>query len=200
MGLPPSLLGGTVGLSRRRVTNTHEASDGADVTPRVLKILYGSDRARRVLIVERAEGHFSLQVERRYRNIFEGRLVAAGWQRLPGAPSVFQTVDVAEQEARSRFPWLSPEPQSAVTTISTNEQLLDTLQRLVEAWCDRRCLRALRDVLAGYPLPSPHTDGWGALYEALRRVRASDRDELTDAEVELVDDLIAAVAERLFRR
>ncbi|HKX18933.1 MAG TPA: hypothetical protein VJT33_13055 [bacterium] len=87
-----------------------------------------------------------------------------------------------------------------MTGISTSEQLFETLQRLVEAWCDRRCLRALRHVLAGYPLPSPHTDGWGALYEALRHVRASDRDELTDQEVETVDDLIVAVGERLYRR
>jgi hypothetical protein len=46
--------------------------------------------------------------------------------------------------------------------ISTNEQLFETIQRLVGAWCDRRCLRALRHILAGYPVPSPFTDGWGA--------------------------------------
>lgn len=87
-----------------------------------------------------------------------------------------------------------------MATLSTNEQLFGTIQALVEAWCDRRCLRALRHILAGYPLSSPLTDGWGVLYEALRHVRASDRDELTDAEVEMVDDLITAVGERLYRR
>ncbi len=84
--------------------------------------------------------------------------------------------------------------------ISTNEQLFETIQRLVGAWCDRRCLRALRHILAGYPVPSPFTDGWGALYESLRHVRAADRDELTYAELETVDNLIVAIGDRLYRR
>jgi hypothetical protein len=77
------------------------------VTPRILKVLHSPDQARRVLIVERADGHYSLQVEKRYQNVFEGTLVAEGWQRLPDAPSVFQTVEIAEREAKTRFPWLS---------------------------------------------------------------------------------------------
>jgi hypothetical protein len=79
---------------------------------RIVKALYAPDRARRVLIVERADGHYGLQVEKRYENVYEGRLVAEGWRRLSDAPSIFEAADIAEREARSRFPWLAPEPQS----------------------------------------------------------------------------------------
>lgn len=94
---------------RRQLRQTyHRRSHGGfKVTPRILKVLHSPDQARRVLIVERADGHYSLQVEKRYQNVFEGTLVAEGWQRLPDAPSVFQTVEIAEREAKTRFPWLS---------------------------------------------------------------------------------------------
>jgi len=82
---------------------------------------------------------------------------------------------------------------------TSNAQLLAAVQALVDAWCDRRCLSALRHILAGYPLPSPLTDGWGALYDGLRHVRALDRDQLTDAERDMVDDLIVAVGRAVYR-
>lgn len=86
-----------------------------------------------------------------------------------------------------------------MSTFANNEHLLEAVQALAEAWCDRRCLRALRHILAGYPLPSPFTDGWGALYEALRRVRAADRDQLTNTELDTVEALIVAVGTRVYR-
>lgn len=69
----------------------------------------------------------------------------------------------------------------------------------MEAWCDRRCLRALRAILRGYPLTSPLTDGWGELLIALQDVRAFARDELTDAERPIVDACIGVV-DRVVRR
>jgi hypothetical protein len=80
-----------------------------------------------------------------------------------------------------------------------NPQPLDVLQALVAGWCDRRCLRALRAILQGYPLSSPFTDGWGDLLRALQDVRAFARDELTDAERVAVDECIRAV-ERIVHR
>jgi hypothetical protein len=73
------------------------------------------------------------------------------------------------------------------------EELFLNLRGLVEAWCDRRCLRALRAILRGYPLTSPLTDGWGELLTALQDVRAFARDELTDAERPVVDACIGVV-------
>jgi hypothetical protein len=77
--------------------------------------------------------------------------------------------------------------------IEDNKKLFSSIQRLVEAWCDRRCLRALRYILHGYPLASPHGDGWGELLLALQGVRAFARDELAAEEQELLEDCIRAV-------
>jgi hypothetical protein len=73
------------------------------------------------------------------------------------------------------------------------EQLFQNIRGLVEAWCDRRCLRALRAILRGYPLTSPLTDGWGELLIALQDVRAFARDELTADERTAVEDCIRVV-------
>jgi hypothetical protein len=65
---------------------------------------------------------------------------------------------------------------------------------LVEAWCDRRAFRALRQILAGYPLTSRLTDDWAGLLTALEAVRGLAADELIDDEPERVDRLISAVS------
>jgi hypothetical protein len=77
--------------------------------------------------------------------------------------------------------------------IEDNKQLFNSIQRLVEAWCDRRCLRALRNILRGYPLGSPLGDGWGELLVALQDVRAFARDELTAEEFKVLENCIRAV-------
>ena len=81
-----------------------------------------------------------------------------------------------------------------------NAELFRTLQSLVDAWCDRRCLVALRFILQGYPLGSPLRDGWGQLLVALQDVRASARGELTEAERATVDDCIRTVDKALHPR
>jgi hypothetical protein len=83
--------------------------------------------------------------------------------------------------------------------IEDNKQLFSNIQRLVEAWCDRRCLRALKNILRGYPLTSVFTDGWGELLLALQDVRAFARDELTAGERKMVDECIRAVETALHR-
>ena len=83
--------------------------------------------------------------------------------------------------------------------IDDNKQLFSSIQGLVEAWCDRRCLRALRNVLRGYPLVSPLTDGWGELLISLQDVRVFARDELTVDEQNRLDDCIRAVETALHR-
>ena len=70
---------------------------------------------------------------------------------------------------------------------------------LVDAWCDRRSLRALREILAGYPLTSPLTDGWAELLKALEGVRAFARDEITDDEADRVEQLIGAASAIVYR-
>ncbi|HLJ23576.1 MAG TPA: hypothetical protein VKT71_05670 [Candidatus Acidoferrales bacterium] len=83
--------------------------------------------------------------------------------------------------------------------IEDNKQLFSSIQGLVEAWCDRRCLRALRNILRGYPLVSPLTDGWGELLTSLQDVRAFARDELTVDEQKRLDDCIRAIENAVHR-
>jgi hypothetical protein len=73
------------------------------------------------------------------------------------------------------------------------ERILRDVDELVGAWCVRRCLRALREILGGWPLQSGLTDDWGNLLAALERVRAFAGEELTEDEAETVEDLIHEV-------
>jgi hypothetical protein len=80
-----------------------------------------------------------------------------------------------------------------------NAHLFNTIQTLVEDWCDRRCLKALGWILRGYPLTSPLGDGWGDLLVALQNVRAFAQTELTDADRAVVDECISAVDSAVHR-
>ncbi|MGD0831757.1 MAG: hypothetical protein ABR907_12485 [Terracidiphilus sp.] len=77
--------------------------------------------------------------------------------------------------------------------IENDKQFFDRLRSLVEAWCDRRCLGALRFILQAYPMPSGLTDSWGELEIALANVRAFARKELTDSELQSVEQLIGTI-------
>ena len=83
---------------------------------------------------------------------------------------------------------------------ATLEEINTEAQRLVEAWCDRRCFRALRSALAGWPLANPLTDGWASFMDALKNVRAFARAELTDDELNAVDDLVRVAERAVYRR
>jgi hypothetical protein len=73
---------------------------------------------------------------------------------------------------------------------NTPQQLLAQVDCLCNAWCDRRCLQALRCLLPAWPLSSPLTDGWGELGIALKNVRAFARRELSGEELAEVEQLI----------
>ena len=83
--------------------------------------------------------------------------------------------------------------------IENDRQFFDTLRSLVEAWCDRRCLGALRLILQAYPMPSPLTDSWGELEIALANVRAFARSELTDSELDSVNESIRTIRKAMGR-
>jgi hypothetical protein len=80
------------------------------------------------------------------------------------------------------------------------EKILHDVDALVAAWCDRRALRALREILAGWPLVSGLTDDWGRLLAALERVRAFARKDLTEEEMEKVENSIRSVQRVLDQR
>ena len=76
----------------------------------------------------------------------------------------------------------------------------ESVKSLVDAWCDRRCLSALRHILQGWPLSSRLTDDWAQLLEALQSVRALAKDELTEEEAATVGQLITATEKVVYRR
>jgi hypothetical protein len=75
--------------------------------------------------------------------------------------------------------------------IENNSQFFSTLNLLIETWCDRRCLSALRRVLVAYPMLSGLTDEWGELTIALENVRAFAHDQITESELQKVEEAIA---------
>jgi hypothetical protein len=77
--------------------------------------------------------------------------------------------------------------------IRTKQELSSVLEGFVNAWCDRRCLSALRALLQGYPLISPLTDSWAQLLIALENVRAFARNETSEEEKRLLDECILVV-------
>jgi len=83
---------------------------------------------------------------------------------------------------------------------ATLEEINAEVRRLIEAWCDRRCLRALRDVFAGWPLANHLTDGWASFMDAMKNVRAMARAELTEEELNAVDDLVRVAERAIYRR
>ena len=74
-----------------------------------------------------------------------------------------------------------------------------SVNRLVDAWCERRCLGALREILRAWPLSSGLTDEWRELRDALAGVRAVAANELNERELEVVDESIAAIDRFLLR-
>ena len=74
---------------------------------RVAKTLNGADGKRRILLVQRADGFFRSVEQRWYQSIYEGELIAEGWRSLASDSSVFQSLEIAEREAKTRYPWLA---------------------------------------------------------------------------------------------
>jgi hypothetical protein len=73
----------------------------------VAKVLESADGTHRVLIVARHDDGFALVVEKWRRNVYESRVVAEGWASLPASNSIYETIEIAEREARAQFRWLS---------------------------------------------------------------------------------------------
>ena len=73
------------------------------------------------------------------------------------------------------------------------------MPRLIDAWCERRCLKSLRHVLPHWP-HNGLTDGIAELKVALENVRAFGRDELLPDEEQLLSVLIARLDDALTSR
>ena len=71
------------------------------------------------------------------------------------------------------------------------------LERLIDAWCDRRDLRPLALVLPAFTSNNGLTDDWANLMEALRSLRAARC--LPDDEQALLEQVLNLVEKAIFR-
>lgn len=84
-------------------------------------------------------------------------------------------------------------------TQTLGEQVIKQVGELVDAWCERRCINALRFILQGWPLSNSLTDGWGDLLKAMENVRAFAAKELTEQDVQKLADSIVNVTKIVYR-
>ena len=86
------------------------------------------------------------------------------------------------------------------TQRSDSDELVRSVGELVDAWCHRRTLTALRFVLRAYPVTNQLTDGWADLMTALQDVRSFVRQEITVDELTKVDACISEIEAIVYRR
>lgn len=67
------------------------------------RALPGSGGQRRLAILRRADGRFTLAEQYRYRSEFEGRVVAEGWQTI-ATSGLYAELGLAEAELRAICP------------------------------------------------------------------------------------------------
>ena len=62
----------------------------------------------------------------------------------------------------------------------------ETLDTLIDRWCERRALRPLQYILQAYPAALAHTDQKFQLLEAMKNVKGLCRKDLTEEELRLL--------------
>jgi hypothetical protein len=78
------------------------------------------------------------------------------------------------------------------------QEFINTLEGLIDSWCERRSLKPLARMLNPYLSFNGMTDGWGDLRTALKSIRALDSDQLSTNERGIIDDLIRAADTALY--
>jgi hypothetical protein len=80
--------------------------------------------------------------------------------------------------------------------IGESDVLLE-VSSLIDAWCDRREVFLLADLLPAWTSNNGLTDGWAAVLDALKTVRA--RHAPDDADLDVIERSIVAVERALYR-
>ena len=79
-------------------------------------------------------------------------------------------------------------------------ELRETLDRLIDGWCERRAIRPLQHLLRAYPAPLAHTDQLFALLDALKDVKGLCRADLTPDERQMLNEAHNALEDSLRTR
>jgi hypothetical protein len=85
-------------------------------------------------------------------------------------------------------------------TTSPSGQFFQIVDSLIDGWCERRELGALRILLPAYPMAMGLNDDVHELRAALRHVRAMVKDGLTASEKDPLNQVIAIIDQTLTSR
>lgn len=81
--------------------------------------------------------------------------------------------------------------------MAESAQLFELLDRLIDGWCERRAIRPLQVLLAGYPPVPSLTDGWATLYATIRSLRGVAPDGLLPGESAAIAEAHALIYQLL---
>jgi hypothetical protein len=85
-------------------------------------------------------------------------------------------------------------------SFQSNEEFFAALRQQIDRWCEQRRLRELALLLPGYTTFFGLTDDWARLCEALKATRAIGCGKFSATEWELLNDLIGAAEQAVYRR
>ena len=74
-------------------------------------------------------------------------------------------------------------------------KILPKLNRLIDIWCERRCLKPLCYILQDYPLYMEITGEWKRVLESLKEIKRVCCHELAVEERKILSELIATIQE-----
>ena len=60
----------------------------------------GEPQQRRIVILQRDDGHFTFAEEYSYKSEYEGEIIAEGWRRLP-TEGIYESAELAETASQS---------------------------------------------------------------------------------------------------
>lgn len=81
--------------------------------------------------------------------------------------------------------------------LTDTTDLFNDIDTLIDEWCERRALNPLRSLLPAYPILMGTSDEWHNLYNALRYISASHRDELKGDERDRLNLAVVAIQKML---
>jgi len=73
-----------------------------------------------------------------------------------------------------------------------------TVNQLIDSWCEKRKLCALRFILQSWPFCTGLTDEWGELLTSLKSIRAMCIEDITEEELQKIDLLVIHIERALF--
>lgn len=79
--------------------------------------------------------------------------------------------------------------------MNTIIKVLPKLNRLIDSWCERRCLQPLCYILRAYPLYIELTEEWKSILESLKEIKGLCCHELAVEERKILSELIATLQE-----